>query len=150
MSKTHEKVQAVRSVGGVVLNPYGQVLLVEQRGNVWSLPKGQKELDETDIETAEREIYEEAGVKFVEHIKELGSYERHKIGISGADDTSILKHITFHLFRTNQMEIAPLDADHPQAQWVDVNDVEHYLPHPKYKAFFTSIRAEIELQTRRI
>lgn len=38
------------------------VLLVEQGGEFWSLPKGHAEAGETPIEAAEREFYEEAGL----------------------------------------------------------------------------------------
>ena len=31
------------------------------------------------LETAKREIYEETGIKYLEYIKDLGSYNRYKI-----------------------------------------------------------------------
>ena len=63
------------SAGGVVLNGSGQVLVVNQRGNSWSLPKGHIDPGEDALTAARREIYEESGVSELDLVKELGSYE---------------------------------------------------------------------------
>ena len=51
-----------QSAGGVVLNKKNEVLVVNQRGNSWSLPKGHIEDGEDKIQTAKREVYEESGI----------------------------------------------------------------------------------------
>ena len=50
------------SAGGVVLNEKGEVLVVSQKGETWSLPKGHLDEWETARQAAEREICEESGV----------------------------------------------------------------------------------------
>src|ERR1700740_1337880 len=93
------------SAGGVVTNTEGKVLIVNQNGNSWSLPKGHLEPGEDSIAAAKREIYEESGIRRLQLIRELGTYERHKIGVDGGDDPLELKVITMFLFRTNQKSL---------------------------------------------
>ena len=61
-----------KSAGGVVLNKNGEVLIVNQHGNSWSLPKGHIEEGEEILEAAKRETYEESGIKNLTYIKDLG------------------------------------------------------------------------------
>ena len=57
------ELKKTESAGGVVLNKKGEVLIVNQYGNSWSLPKGHIEEGEEILEAAKREIYEESGIK---------------------------------------------------------------------------------------
>jgi 8-oxo-dGTP pyrophosphatase MutT (NUDIX family) len=106
MKKTH-------SAGGVVTNSEGEVLVVSQHGTSWSLPKGHIDRGESALVAAMREIYEESGIRDLELIRELGTYERHRIGVDGGDDRSELKVITMFLFRTSEKSLRPVDPDTP-------------------------------------
>lgn len=117
-----------KKAGGVVINKHGKILVVAQKHNSWSLPKGGIEEGETALEAAKREIYEESGVKDLEFIKELISYDRYKIGINGLNDKSELKNITLFLFKTDFIgELKPLDKDNPEARWVQREEVSKML-----------------------
>lgn len=124
--------------GGVVINEYDEVIVVNQRGGSWSLPKGHIENNETELEAAIREIYEESGVKNLELIKTLGSYERY-----GLYDQSSLKTRTIFLFKTVKQNLNPIDSDNPEALWVHKDKVSEMLTHPKDKEFFLKILKEI-------
>ena len=125
------------SAGGVVLNKRGQVLVVSQKGTSWSLPKGHIDIGETARAAAVREIYEESGVKQLTFIKNLGAYERYKIGKDGVgENTNELKHITVFLFTTSEEKLNPQDPDHPEARWVNKEKVAELLTHPKDREFF--------------
>jgi ADP-ribose pyrophosphatase YjhB (NUDIX family) len=128
-----------RSAGGVVINDEGQVLVVSQRGKSWSLPKGHIDRGENALEAAKREIYEESGIRDLELIRELGSYERHKIGRDGADDRAERKLITMFLFRTSEKTLKPVDPDNPEARWVEKSKVALLLTHEKDKEFFRRV-----------
>ena len=124
--------------GGVVINEYDEVIVVNQRGGSWSLPKGHIEINETELEAAIREIYEESGVKNLELIKTLGSYERY-----GLYDQSSLKTRTIFLLKTVKQNLNPVDPDNPEALWIHKNKVSEMLTHPKDKEFFSKILKEI-------
>jgi 8-oxo-dGTP pyrophosphatase MutT (NUDIX family) len=132
-----------RSAGGVVINKRGQVLVVNQRGLSWSLPKGHIEKGEEPLEAARREIYEESGLSNLKFIKPLGSYERHRIGRHGGENRDEKKHLTFFLFETNGGALKPLDPDNPEARWVDRNKAADMLTHPKDREFLIQILQEI-------
>src|SRR6266403_5991904 len=126
MKKTH-------SAGGVVMNGEGKVLVVSQHGTSWSLPKGHIDPGENALAAARREIYEESGIRDLELVRELGSYERHKIGMNGGDDRSELKVITMFLFRTSEKSLKPVDPDNLEAKWVEKAKVASLLTHERDK-----------------
>src|ERR1043166_7118356 len=132
-------VKNTHSAGGVVLNKKGQVLVVNQRGLSWSLPKGHVEDGEDALAAARREIYEESGVSDLELVAELGSYRRPRLGRDGGEDSSELKTIHFFMFRTSQAELSPVDAENPEARWVEANKVAGMLTHQKDREFFQAV-----------
>lgn len=127
------------SSGGIVLNQKGEVLVVNQNNNSWSLPKGHIDPGEDALTAAKREIYEESGIKNLTLIKDLGSYERYRIGLDGGDDKSELKTIYIFLFKTNEKNLKPIDPGNPEARWVEKNKVAELLTHKKDKEFFLSV-----------
>ena len=130
--------EIVRSAGGVVLNAKGQVLVVNQNRNSWSLPKGHLDAGEDELTAAKREIYEESGISELELVTELGTYDRSRIGLTGGDDTSEIKRITLFLFRTRQEKLSPQDPRNPEARWLSFEDAAKILTHPKDRDFFLS------------
>lgn len=127
------------TAGGVVLNPDGQVLVVSQHGTSWSLPKGHIDEGEDNLQAAKREIYEESGVTELEYIRELGVYERYKIGLEAEEDKSELKTIYMYLFKTPQIDLKPIDPENPEALWVDKDIVGELLTHAKDQEFYLSV-----------
>ena len=127
------------SAGGVVLNRAGQVLVVNQKGTSWSLPKGHVEEGEDALAAARREIHEESGVTHLEYAGECGSYSRYRIGADGGEDDSELKTIHMFLFKTEQSVLTPSDGDNPEARWVEREEVAAYLTHPRDRQFFLSV-----------
>lgn len=133
------------SAGGVVLNAKNEVLVVSQHGVSWSLPKGHIDPGEDTLAAAKREIYEESGITQLELVKELGFYERHRIGKrADHEDRTELKKMHFFLFRTRQTELKPVDPHNPEARWVPKRRVAELLTHKKDKEFFQSIVHLIE------
>ena len=81
----------------------------------------------------------------MDFVKELGSYQRHKIGKNGGDDTSELKTITMFLFRTNQELLKPIDPENPEARWIEKTKIAELLTHQKDKDFFSSFLTRNEV-----
>lgn len=128
----------IEIAGGIVINKNGQVVIVSQKGGSWSFPKGHIEQNETELEAAKREVYEESGIKQLELIKELGCYERTSLN----DETEIKKRKIF-LFKTDEIKLGPIDPENPEARWVEKEKVAELLTHPKDKEFFLKIINEI-------
>ena len=127
------------SAGGVVLDPRGRVLVVNQSGNSWSLPKGHLEDGEDALAAARREILEESGIADLDLVRELGSYQRYRIALGGGDDRTELKTIRMFLFRTTQEALSPRDPGNPEARWVERLRVAGLLTHRKDREFFLGV-----------
>lgn len=124
------------SAGGVVINARGEVLVVNQRGNSWSLPKGHLDPGEDLLTAARREIHEESGVDELNLIADLGSYQRPRISKTGGDDPTEMKTLHFFLFTTNLTTLAPTDhKHHPEARWMTLEMAAELLTHPKDRDF---------------
>lgn len=131
------QIKKTSSAGGIVLNPKGEVLVVNQNQNSWSLPKGHIDKGEDALAAARREIFEESGVKELELVKDLGSYKRYKIGKNPREeDKTELKEIHMFLFRARQVDLKPIDSKNPEARWVKKAEVAKILTHPKDREFF--------------
>lgn len=132
------------SAGGVVIGPGNKILVVNQNGNSWSLPKGHLDNGEDAEEAAKREIFEESGIQEVKIVETLGEYERGRIGVGGiGEKLDQMKHITMFLCITNQEDLSPIDPENPKAEWLAVQDVAERLTHVKDKEFFQSIVPKI-------
>lgn len=132
------------SAGGVVLNSAGQVLVVNQKGVSWSLPKGHIEAGEAPLEAARREITEETGLRDLNCLTDLGSYRRFKIGQDGQDEMDEEKDISMYLFSTNQNELAPQDKDNPEARWLEPQAAVELLTHQRDRQFLSEALVRIE------
>lgn len=126
----------VRSAGGLVVSPDGKVLVVNQNGDSWSLPKGHIDAGETALRAARREIAEESGITELRFYGRLGSYTRTRLARGGGEDITQKKFLVFFAFRTRQIRLNPTDPHNPEARWVEPGRVEALLTHPKDKAFF--------------
>ena len=62
----------IKAGGGLVINPFGKVLLIFRRG-VWDLPKGKQDPGETLAQTAVREVREETGLADLKIIEKMGN-----------------------------------------------------------------------------
>jgi 8-oxo-dGTP pyrophosphatase MutT (NUDIX family) len=138
-----------RSAGGVIVNPAGNIVLVEQHGNSWSFPKGGVEEGESALEAAVREIREEAGLEDLVLVEELGSYVRRSIGKDGTGENMEYPPTerTLFLFRTAATELpAQIDpmGEITASRFVTVEEAFALLSHPKDKEFLAGIRSKIE------
>ena len=122
-----------------MVNQKGEVLVVNQKGTSWSLPKGHIEAGEKPVSAAKREIYEESGITNLEFVRELGSYKRYRIGQDGGEDHSELKTIFMFLFKTNENSLKPIDPENPEARWVEGGKVVELLTHPRDREFFIRV-----------
>lgn len=137
MKETH-------SAGGVVINAKEKILVVNQKGRSWSLPKGHIEKGESPRSAAEREIYEELGIKKLKYIRALDTYKRYRMNKNNKDDKSQRKKITMFLFKTSQERLKPKDPENPEAKWVNKEEVARLLTHKEDKKFFLSIAKELK------
>ena len=127
-----------------MVGPDGCIVVVEQANNVWSLPKGGIDEGEDAISAAKREIEEESGIprSKLEYVKKLGRYERYRTGLHEPDDKRELKKIQMFLFKTDFVDLVPLDKDNPSAAWLAPVEAVDRLEHRKDKEFLKACIAK--------
>ncbi len=130
------KTKETKCAGGIIYNDKNEVVIVNQNHDSWSLPKGHIDSGESSLEAALREIYEETGIKKPTYIRSLGKFKRYRIGLDGNDDLSELKTIDIYLFKSNQINLQPIDPNNPEAIWVNVEEAYKLLSHKEDKSFF--------------
>lgn len=129
--------------GGIVVNPKGEVALVGEDDTL-RFPKGGVENGEDYFATAKREVLEETGIKSVELVKELGSYQRYPHGIDDSTPGAYPMTIHMFLFETRNVgEIGVKDDVETGARWVPVSEVSGVLLVKEDRGFWESIIEDI-------
>jgi len=107
------------SSGGVVVREGTQTILLlhEKEEDRWSLPKGHVESGETLLRAAEREIREEAGLKSLVLLGDLGEvtyrfYDPKK-------GSNVLKVVAYLLFKTTDRKVR-LEEIFDRHDWCDL------------------------------
>lgn len=129
----------VDDAGGIVINKQtGDIALVKMPGGFWAFPKGKIDKDETALEAAKREIYEETGATNLELIKELPTYQR-----PNAVQPDELITMYMFLFKTETKELKQKEEDVDDARWFRKGDVKSSLGLSKDKEYFEKVLDEI-------
>ena len=89
------------SCGTLVLNSAGQLLLCHVTGTAaWDIPKGMQDPGETTLESAMRELREEAGIGFgAERFRDLGQFDYrrdkrlHLFRVDAGDELGDVAHL---------------------------------------------------------
>ena len=110
----------IKAGGGLVINPFGKVLLIFRRG-AWDLPKGKQDPGESLAQTAVREVCEETGLIDLELIEKLGNgYHCYLMS-----KQRTLKRTRWYLMQTNTPDQLVLQKEEgiQDAAWFDPREI---------------------------
>ncbi len=109
----HEK-----SCGAIVYRKYHgntEILLIKHiNSGHWSFPKGHVEGDETEVETAKREILEETGIEV-----NLDPTFRETVTYSPKKDTQ--KVVVYFIARAKNTDYVPQEDEIAEIKWVEID-----------------------------
>jgi 8-oxo-dGTP pyrophosphatase MutT (NUDIX family) len=131
---THLATEEIISAGGVIYRIFEGntffALVGRRRGNYWCLPKGRVEQDETVIDAARREVFEETGIAEVELGEKIGTirYEFYR----RANDTSYEKFVHFYLMSAVSGHLN-VGSEFDRAMWFPARDALTMVSHRKEK-----------------
>jgi 8-oxo-dGTP pyrophosphatase MutT (NUDIX family) len=97
-----------------------KVLLIKQKAGHWSFPKGHVENEETEEETAYREIFEETGLKV-----NIDSNFRYVMTYSPKDN--VVKDVVLFLATVISGQETPQPEEVETIMWVDIKDAYNIL-----------------------
>ncbi len=131
----HEK-----SCGAIVYRRYHgnvEILLIKHvNSGHWSFPKGHVEGDETELETARREIKEETGLDVI-----LDQTFRETVSYSPKRDTQ--KLVVYFLALARNYDYVPQEEEIAEIRWVDIIRAPGMLTCENDKTIVTKARAAI-------
>ncbi len=99
------------------------VVRYKNHSQYWGLVKGHVEKNESEYDTARREIYEEVGLRslmFVPGFRETVFYSPYN---------DCVKEVVFFLAKTNEKKIQFLFQEHDQSKWLPGEKALSYLKH---------------------
>ncbi len=132
----HEK-----SCGAIVYRRFHgniEILLIKHiNSGHWSFPKGHVEGDETELETARREIKEETGLDVI-----LDQTFRETVSYSPKRDTQ--KIVVYFLALARNSVFVPQEEEIAEIRWVDIVRATQMLTYENDKTIVTKARAAIK------
>lgn len=108
------------------------LLLRSAKTSEWGPAKGHAEEQETDVETAARELYEEAGIRrasFTPGFREAIHYKVEKKGQTRD------KEVVFFLCELESDEIK-LSKEHTESHFATLDEIEVLVPHEDLREIF--------------
>ncbi len=131
----HEK-----SCGAIVYRRYHgnvEILLIKHvNSGHWSFPKGHVEGDETELETARREIKEETGLDVI-----IDQTFRETVSYSPKRDTQ--KVVVYFLALARNYDYVPQEEEIAEIRWVDIIRAPGMLTYENDKTIVSKARAAI-------
>jgi 8-oxo-dGTP pyrophosphatase MutT (NUDIX family) len=111
------------------------LLVYSKRNKEWGFPKGHIEPNETELETAKREIEEETGITDIQFINDFRCVDTYKIKgtLSTTKNRIIDKNVIYYLARTKEDFKGSVDDEIGQGKWVNYNQSIEYLKYDNQK-----------------
>ena len=103
-----------KSCGCVVIDN-NKVLLVKQNDGHWNFPKGHVENNETEIQTAIREVKEETNIDVIVN-------EKYRYTIKYNTKEGACKEVVFFLAKKVTDKIINQESEIEIAEWVEINE----------------------------
>lgn len=100
------------------------LLVYSVKNKEWSFPKGHIEKDETELKAAEREIFEETGIKnlrFIDGFKFTDSYLTRGV-LPETKGETVIKNVIYYLCYTDSNFINPNNNEINNCKWFTFDD----------------------------
>lgn len=117
---------------GCIIVKNNKVLLIKQVKGHWGFPKGHVENTETELETADREVQEEVGIKV-----EIDPNRRHVMHYY--TDTGVYKEVVLYLASPKSMDIKVQEEEVTEYRWVSVEEALSILTYDNFKEALTDL-----------
>ena len=123
---------------GCIIIENNKVLLIKQISKAWGFPKGHVEHDETEEETAKREVKEETNIDV-----EINSKKRYEIHYM--TDKGKYKEVVYFLAKNIGGNLKKQDSEILEAKWVDTREALEILSYENIKELYKKVLKENNL-----
>ena len=116
------------------------LLVYSERNKEWGFPKGHVEPNETELETAKREIKEETGIENIDFVKDFRCVDTYKIKgtLSTTKNRIIDKNVIYYLASTKEDFKCSVDNEIGQGKWLNFSSATESLKHDNQKKLLKS------------
>lgn len=120
----------------IVENKQIKYLIIHHQKGHWAFPKGHKEVGESDLETAKRELKEETGLSITKLWQQTFS---EKYSFVDPKKGEIDKIVTYYLGEAKTTRVKIQQAEVQEYAWVNFQDAQDYLTFPEAKALLKKV-----------
>ncbi len=124
-----------KSCGCVIVDD-NKVLLVKHNAGHWDFPKGHIENNETEEQTALREVKEETNIDVV-------IIPGYRYTIEYSPKENVLKEVVFFLANKISDELKPQESEISDIRWVEVNEAIEQITYDDSKNILRKIIKEV-------
>lgn len=121
-----------KSCGAVIFKDDLVLLIENKRSLHWSFPKGHKEMDETDVQTALREVLEETNVK-------IKLYSNHYCVINYEPKPKVSKDVVYFLAEYDGGELKAQDSEVTNIGWFTIEEAMNKITYQQEKEVLESL-----------
>ena len=119
-----------------------QFLLVRHKAGHWGFPKGHAEPGETPLETARRELREEAGLALASVVESPSFSESYEV-IKRKTGKRVLKTVTYFLGVVDDGEVVQCPKEIVDAAWGDADQTRQRLTYAEARELFDRVRSHL-------
>lgn len=127
-----------KSCGCIIFNEKKEILLVHQTAGHWGMPKGHVEKDETEIETAIREVKEETNLDV-----EINKDFRYTMSYMVKDDTQ--KEVVFFVARNVSKDMKPQLEEVTEMKWFMIDEAINTITYDNSKELLIKVKEDLNL-----
>lgn len=120
---------------GAVIENDGKILMIFQNNGFWGFPKGHVEKNETEAETAVREIFEETGLWV-----DLNEKNRFEFSYDISDKKIHKTVVLFTAKVVDDSKFKKQDEEISEMKWIDIEKVEDRLTYDDWKEVWQKIK----------
>ena len=121
-----------KSCGAIIIKRNSgkiETLLIQMLGGHWSYPKGHVEDNETEVETALREIKEETNLDVIidTRFREITTY---------SPKPGVIKDVIYFLAFAKTLDVKVQEEEVANYEWVDINDATKLITYEEDRKIF--------------
>ncbi|MFH1426410.1 MAG: NUDIX domain-containing protein [Candidatus Kerfeldbacteria bacterium] len=130
-----------KSVGAVVINKHGQVLVIFQKKNkYWEFPKGKVEQGERELDTLRRELFEETGIKKFQLLPKFRKVMKYDFKHNGK---RIRRRVVYYCIVKPQERVRISD-EHTTYKWLPLAKARKIMKHTNQKKLIDAVTKRID------
>ncbi|MBR3132936.1 MAG: NUDIX domain-containing protein [Clostridia bacterium] len=127
-----------KSCGCIVIDN-GKVLLIQHNLGHWDFPKGHVEGDETEVETAIREVKEETNIDVIVN-------ENYRYTMSYSPEDGVEKEVVYFIASKKSDDLKNQESEVQAAEWVDLSEAVDRITYDNSKEIMRRVIEDLRIK----